>query len=351
MLSQDKILIIKFGAIGDCVLTTPAVRAIRNIYKKSFITYLVGEKANQVFKGNPNIDEIVIFTEKHYFPRITNLLRYCLNRELIKKLKSFKFDLVIDFESSYKSYYISALAKTKNRLGFSLSGRRGYLDFLYNYGVKPGSSVIYQVDRYLELISNPPCNIVTEDIKTEVFVSQESRNYIEKFLAEYSTVRYGNKSLVGMNPATLAVSKRWPKENYAKLADIIIDKFGADIIFTWGPGELDYIKEIERLMKKKPVIAPQTDINQLAVLIEKCNLFITNDTAPMHIAKALEVPTIAFFGPTNPEVWACTDDKFIVVKAKDISCGPCDDFNCKTPVCMDKITVEEVGGIVSKFLK
>ena len=82
-----KILIIKFGAVGDCLLTTPAVRAIRNKYKDSFIAYLVGKKASNVFENNPNIDEIIIFNEKHYFPKITNLLRYSLNRELINKLR------------------------------------------------------------------------------------------------------------------------------------------------------------------------------------------------------------------------------------------------------------------------
>lgn len=347
-MEHKKILIIKFGAIGDCILTTPAIKSIRNKYKNSFIAYLVGEKASQVFTGNPNLNEIIIFTEKHYFPKITNLLRYCLNRELINKLRSFNFDLVIDFESSYKSYYISALAKIKNRLGFSLKGRRRYLNFLYNYRVKPIEAKIYQVERYLKLIENPPCNIISENRKTEIFISSESRNYIDSFLANVKT---GNRILIGLNPATLAVAKRWGKENFAKIADYFIDELNSNVVFTWGPGELNYIKEIERLMKNKPIIAPPTNINQLSALIEKCNLFITNDTAPMHIAKALKVPTIAFFGPTNPLVWTYPDEKFIVLKANDIDCMPCDDFNCKNPVCMDKISVEEVINKAEKLLK
>jgi lipopolysaccharide heptosyltransferase II len=343
-LNNPRILIIKFGAIGDVVLTTPAIRAIRNAFPLSFIAFLVRKESLEIIKNNPNINKVIIFEEKHYFPKITNLVRYILNRKLLQELKSYKFDLSIDFESSYKSYYITALARIKNRIGFKLKGKRKYLNFLYPTSIDEPKETMYQAKKYLYLLKNT-MNINSENVTTEVSVSPSIK--IDEFLRKNKIE--DNDITIGINPATRAITKRWPKEYYLSLSNLLVSQLNAKIIITYGPNEFDYVKD----MKMDNVyIAPSTNLSELAYLIKKCKLFISNDTAPLHIARAVGTPTIGLYGPTDHRVWGLQSKKDISLFA-NIKCSPCNKFfSCKKKKieCMYAISIDEVFLSILKLL-
>ena len=145
--------------------------------------------------------------------------------------------------------------------------------------------------------------------------------------------------------------KRWPKENFAHLADRLISEYGTAIFLFGGPEERALAEEIESLMKNTPVImAGQTTLSQTAALIKKYCLFVSNDSGPMHMAAALNVPVVALFGPTDAKATGPVSDKSVVISNK-VQCAPCHRRKCNRDFsCMTKISVHEVMNNIDKML-
>ncbi|MDH5661996.1 MAG: glycosyltransferase family 9 protein, partial [Elusimicrobiota bacterium] len=138
-----------------------------------------------------------------------------------------------------------------------------------------------------------------------------------------------------------------------RLADILIRKLKAKVLLLWGPGEESLIESISSLMKEKPVIAPRTDLKELAHMISRCTLFIGSDSAPLHIASAFSVPSIGLYGPTDPRRNGPYGPGNIVIKKdlKGLSCRGKGCRKCKTQECMQLISVEEVVKQVENKIK
>lgn len=343
------ILVIKIGAIGDVLLTTPALRALRKHYPKSKITYLIGPKAAPVIENNPCIDKMIIFREKHYFPKITNLVRYALNPVIRNELKPQNFDLAVDFDSNYRSCYISVFAKAKKTIGFKLKGRRMYLNRFYDIRIKHPALPVYQSIRYLSLLK--PLGIEENNLSLDFFPLCGSDNKIDEFFRENKLD--GKFPIIGINPGTLADAKRWPAGSFIELIKLLNSKFNASVILTWGKVEKEQAEVIAK--NSKCIMASNTNLNELGCLILRCHLFITNDTSPMHMAAALKIPTIGIFGPTDWRIWSNPNDKFIPVSTK-VPCGPCSDFWCKKSkekkdICIKNVTVDQVFEKAKELLK
>ncbi len=162
------------------------------------------------------------------------------------------------------------------------------------------------------------------------------------------------KPTLGLNPgATYGSAKRWYPDRFAKVASILSKKY--DIIIFGGPNEIKMAKEIEENLLKEGVknftnLAGKTTVNELIEHIAGLSLFITNDSGPMHIAAAYQVPTIALFGPTKwDETSPWKNEKTKIIK-KDLDCIPCMKRSCplKTHKCMDLIKVEDVLESINK---
>ncbi|MBN1385002.1 MAG: lipopolysaccharide heptosyltransferase II [Elusimicrobia bacterium] len=322
-----KILIIQTAFLGDVVLTIPLIQAARKYLKARISVVCIPSTAN-ILEGHPDIDEIIVYDKKGKNKGFLNLLK------LARFLKSKKFDTALIPHPSFKSGFLAFLSGIKKRIGFDNSaGRFFFTDTVFFNKSK------HQIERYLDLLLY--FDVVVREERTRIYVDNESGKYAKILLGTDS-------NFFGINPGSVWATKRWLPERYAQLSDSIIERLGGKIVIFGGKEDKITADIVEKNMKGKALnLAGKTTLKQLAALIKQCRVFITNDSGPMHIAAAFDVPTIAIFGPTIKEQGFYPYSREAMVIEKDIPCRPCGKHGPKkcpknSFVCMGDIGVEEV---------
>jgi heptosyltransferase II len=342
-----RILVIKLVAIGDLVVALPTLKAIKKSYPQSHLTILVTPRVKEVVEGYPYLDEITYYDILGKDKGIKNLFK------IIKQLRENKFDLVIDLEQYYRiTSLISYLSGITNRAGFNLpgQGKKNLLTIKAPYSIEK-----HEVEAFLKLAKQIGAN--TSEIKLEeIWVSVEDQEYVDGFLTEAGVK--SDDLIVGIHPGTgpSAISRRWQMEKFGILADWLIREFKAKVIFTGSKSEVDLINKIVKSMTSKPIVAAgKTSLKQLAEISRRCTLFISVDTGPLHIAAAMGTKVIGLYGPNTPVKWGPYGNGHITIY-KGLECSPCTKqylgqvSNCKDPICMKNITVEDVKSAVRQIL-
>lgn len=339
-LGKFKILIIKFGSLGDIILSTAAMKALRKKFNPQVyrISLLVREESKDILLRCPYIDELLSCDFKNKDKGIKGFLR------LASVLRKKNFDIVIDLQNNRKSHILSGLTLALNRYGYDRK-----LGFLLNHRLKnkrPESGPIKHQFRILKMLG-----IDLEDSQLELWPTEVDQKYIDEFLN--SQWLSPNQRLVGINVSASVrwVTKNWPLRYIAKLCQELKDR-DIRMVITGTERDLDVVNTLIEMTKDaKPINAcVKTTVNQLACLIKRCAAFISPDSAPLHIAVAMQVPLVALFGPTEPLRHLPPIKDYIVLK-KDLSCSPCYKSKCKTKECMELIKPEEVLEAIEKLLK
>ncbi|MCX5697416.1 MAG: glycosyltransferase family 9 protein, partial [Candidatus Omnitrophica bacterium] len=198
-----------------------------------------------------------------------------------------------------------------------------------------------RIDYYLNIIEKAGLRV--EDRFCDIHISEEDSEFTDKFLKEQGIRE--KDFLVGINAGGNWRPKRWPKENWAALADYLIRDLGARVIITGGQQDKPLAKDILGLMKEKPIIAcGALNLKQFGALCKRLDLFISADTGPLHIANATGAKQIiALFGPTSPDITGPVPVKNTIILQKDPGCKiPCYVVDCKDNRCMKMITPEDV---------
>ncbi|MFH1198777.1 MAG: lipopolysaccharide heptosyltransferase II [Candidatus Omnitrophota bacterium] len=339
-LEARKILIIKFSSLGDIILSSPAIKAIRDKFSKNYeISFLVGEESKEALLNCPYIDELMVCDLKNKDKGISGLLK--LGRRLRKK----NFDMVIDLQNNRKSHILAFLSRSLNRLGY----HNGKFSFLLNYRIKNNQKQMNPVPhqfRILEML-----DIKFNEQGLALWPTQEDQNYVDELLSG-QWLAAGQK-IVGINISSSPrwLTKNWPLENMVKLCD----KLGAKdvrVVITGTDKDLDLANALIARAKQAKIInfCGKTSVNQLAALIKKCSVYISTDSAPLHIAAAMGAPFVALFGPTDPVRHIPPANNYVVIR-KELKCEPCYKSKCKDAKCMNSITPEEVMDAVGKLLK
>ena len=346
-LKKTDILVIKVSSIGDVILVTPSLKAIREKYPQANIYVLVGLAAKDLLVGCPYINGLVLYDDKGRDRGLAGLL------SVARRLRSWNFDIVIDFQNNRKSHLLSFLSMGRHRYGY---GRRK-LGFLLNHKVKEpkgkGKSydVIGPVEHQFKVLELLGINI-KQDERLELWPVQNNERWADDFLQANWANR--SKPLIGMSVgASLRwFSKRWPTDNFVRFCDEAAKKFQARVVLTGTKEDLAECMKIASLSKSKPIVAAgKTDLMQLVSLIKRCDVFITPDSATMHISAAVNVPFVTLFGPTDPLRHTPPNAEAIILK-QDLPCSPCYSSKCaRGYICMKKITVEEVLDSVRKLLE
>jgi len=348
-----KILIVQVAGIGDLVLATPTLRALRDRFFQSHISLLTLPRAKELIIGSGYIDEVFTFDLKKYssFLSFLRIRRFKEVLGLVKKLRQEHFDMTINLYGLVRKRGIIRMALllyligTKYRVGRNTDGR----GFFYNIKVPEDSrGSKHEVERNLDV-----ARVLGADIKDkhlEVHVSGEDDKYVSEFLRKNQAL--DSNLIIGFNPGAAVPSHLWGKENFARLGDKLVERYKCKIVITGGPEEIKLAYEVADLMQIKPLITTGKLIfKQSAALIKRCDLFISNETGPMHIAVAMNTPLIALLGPASIKYFPYGDkERFIVIK-KDVSCSPCYKLRCKRHVCMELITVEEVMQAAVKLIE
>jgi len=357
--SLNKILIRGVNWIGDAVLTTPAVKAVRKAFPDANISLLVKPRVAEIFKGNPDINEIILYEDR--FNSITGKLK------LARILKSRGFNKAILLQNAFDAAFVAWLSGIPERIGYRRDWRRLLLtkpvpvypvrkqsQGFFSRGVEKNPLKQHHVYYYLNLLKES-LNIFPEEVETYIYLEEEEIKQAKNLLRQ--SLSLNSKShIVGINPgATYGSAKRWMPERFAKLIQKIVSKLDAEVIIFGDKAEIEIANEILSHFPSQPPrllnLAGKTGLRQLIALIHECDALITNDSGPMHIASALLVPVVAIFGSTDRAATGPFGEGHNVV-SKDIPCSPCLKSECPEGHlnCMKEITEEDVFGTLQKTL-
>ncbi|MDO8747884.1 MAG: glycosyltransferase family 9 protein [Candidatus Omnitrophota bacterium] len=334
-----RILIIKLSALGDLILSIPALKAIRKKYHSPHkITLLTGKAIAAVVSNCPYLDEVMVYDFNESDKGIFKLFH--LGKELRRK----NFDMVVDLQNNRKSHILCALSLASLRCGY----QNKKFSFLLNRKVKEDKFILGPLEHQFRVLNL--LDIELKDRKIELWPSKEDERYIDDFLnSEWLS---GSQILVGVHLSSSQkwLTKRWPLEYAAHLVEELALR-DIRVVLTGERMPQNELRVFNEMAKKsKPIIAcGKTTINQLACLIKRCNVFISGDTAPLHIASGIGTPVIALFGPTDPRRHISSEKDALILK-KDLECQPCYKPKCVSIECMKKISVDEVKEAVLKLL-
>lgn len=331
-MQQPKNIIVRMpNWIGDLVMATPVLTDLRRAFPESRITAMCQVPLGELLKEDEDIDELFSFKKVGIFRRRQE------RRNIVDKLRIGRFDVGILMTNSFSSAWIFWNGKIKNRIGFKNEGRSclltDALPFPENIEEK------HLVLTYKELLS--PLGIPLSKTKPRLFLKEEELEQGRLFL-EKMKVPKGAK-IVGINPgAAYGSAKCWLPDRFKELTRRLLKEKDVYIVYFGSGATASLVDEICQGMPPRVVnTAGLTTIREMMALIQLCNVFVTNDSGPMHIAAALQVPLVALFGSTNPiktgpYLWGH-------VIQKQVSCAPCYLRTCPIDFrCMKGIEVDEV---------
>ena len=335
--AKTRILVIEVNWLGDVLFSTPAIRAIRNKYPGAYIAALVVPRCKQALLGNNYLDEIIVLDEDGRHKGFWGQLR------LLRELRSRNFSVVYLFKSSATRAFWAFLSGIPRRVGFG----KGLKGLFLTERVELPKERFHRADIFYYLVSRT--RIQEGQRHYDFFVSPEDRSFVEELFRKHGIER--DKRIVALHVGGNWELKRWPKENFAKLIDVISERFGAQAVVTGSFLDHPLAKDIAGLCLHKPFVAcGMTTLKQLGALFQMSDLIVSADSGPLHIALALEAKTIAIFGPTDPEITGPLGrGEFSVLKKKGLACViPCYNLACKDNICMKALSVEDVVGEIEK---
>ena len=279
------VLIVKFWAIGDSVVCLPLIRAIKEKYPNSKISVLTRKRVLPIFSSYNKIDYVINLDDlKQTFQFLKNIRKY---------------DLVFDTEPYMNLSAIFGFFVGKYCIGFS----NQYRSKLYDTSVE-FKKTQHMVQNYLDMFRSLGFNYNTKKLE-KLTPDKKFQKKVSAFLKKNKILK--KNYVIGVTPgaAESARSRMWFEERFAKLCDLLINDYNLKIIFIDGPSNIDVVNKICSLMKNKSINAVgKFNIEETLFLIQRCDMYISNDTGPMHMAAAQRVKTIGLFGPNTPVLWA-----------------------------------------------
>lgn len=324
-----KILIRGTNWIGDAILTLPAVASIRATYPEAHIAILAKSWVADIYKLFSSANEVIIYEKQ--FDNPAGVFR------LAWKLRAKNFDAAILLQNAIEAAIMAFAAGIPLRAGYDSDGR----GLLLTHRVKRTEAIrkVHQIDYYLEMVKALGCVAVNREMHLETFIHPAmARDILQRYLPKTG------KALVGIAPgATYGPAKRWFPERFAAVIDKLNQSFPVQGVIFGGKAEWETAEEVRKFAGTDFVnLAGKTTLQETIYLISQCRLFISNDSGLMHIAGALNVPTVAIFGSTNPVTTSPAGEKTAIVR-RAVSCSPCLKKTCPTDfACMNLITVDDV---------
>jgi len=337
-LTKPRVLIWKLGALGDVVLASPSLRAIRRRFPDSSIHLVVNRAFYEVVARCPYVNEIVVMDPARKDRTLAGKWRF------VRRLRHLGADVSIDLQNSRLTHGLAWLAGIPMRVGYA----RRWGRLLTHPVVVPREPMdpIRHQQRVLHATG-----VIPDGEALELWPSARDEEHVEALLQE---ARFDpQKPIVGLHPggSDRWVTKRWDLERWAQLCDRLASQ-DVQLVMTGTAAEQPLGERIASLSQARPFLAMgRTDVPELAALIRRCRVFVTHDSAPLHLAAAMGTPTIALFGPTDPRRHV-PPTPLVHAIAKRVWCGPCYARRCRTltHACMKKITVEEVARAVDEWL-
>ena len=328
--------------IGDAVMTTPAVRAIRENFPQARISLLAKPWVAPVFQHNPHVDDIILYDAKGRHRGATGSIR------LAKDLRANSFDAAILLQNAFEAALIVFMAGIPLRIGYNRDAR----GFLLTHSIPLTDAIrkVHQTGYYLNILSG--AGLAAESGPLELYLAPEQKSAAAETLAKCGIAADTPK--VGLCPsATFGPAKQWFPNRFAELADRLSVQYGTQTVILGGPGDFLLGEKILNGMHTSAVnLCGRTGLGEAMSLIERCRLIVCNDSGLMHVGAALQVPLIAIFGSTDPVATGPYSPNSQMVRSS-LPCSPCLKPECPLGHldCMQQIEVEMVFRAAEKMLK
>lgn len=326
-----KILVIRLSSIGDIILTTPVLKAFKEKYPETSIDFLVLDKFKDSIEGVPYIDNVIVFN-KEKNDGLHNMEKFG------KELKKNGYDYIFDLHSKIRSKVISKNIGVKT---FTYRKRSWWKTLLVKMRL-----IKYKVDNtivknYFGAFKDFGIEYKGEDISFAFSEKDETHKEYE--------------GLPVMAPGASKNTKKWTKEGFGELANLISEKYGKETVLIGGKEDEELCNEIDKISGGHTInMAGKLSLKESGALLSRASFLVTNDSGPFHIARGVKCKTFVIFGPTSPEMFDFGNNTVLI--DKNIKCSPCSlhgDKECPKGHfnCMRQITGKEVFETIENSVK
>lgn len=329
-----RILIVRTDRIGDVLLSTPVIKALRQNYPDAYIAMMVSPYTKEIINENPYLDEVIEYDKDGKHKGWLETLRFAF------KLKKKKFDLALILHPTNRSHLVTFFSGIARRVGYDRK-----LSFLLTDRIKHTKQLgeRHELEYNLDLLEY--LGVHPQDRSLFMPISQEAILWLEGLL-DHQGIKKEDELLV-IHPAASCPSKIWPAERFAEVADRLSEKYGFKIVLVAGRKDIKIAQQVfSRISHPALDLSAKTSISQLASLLKRARLFISNDSGPVHIASAVGTPVISIFGRNqkglSPKRWGPLGQKDRVLH-KEVGCIKCLAHNCRKEfACLKAVSAEDV---------
>ena len=329
--APERILVIKLDHLGDVLLATPVFSNLRRAYPNAELHALTGAWSRVVLEKHPDVNKVIEYNSPA-FCRTGQPTSFKGTFQLYCELRRQKYDLMVELRGDWRTVWFAFGRLTPKRLSraaLQIANRLGFAQF----------SGTHETTRNLDVLKQAG---IPTPVQTAIFsVTAEDKKWASDFLATYRIER--QRPLIAIHPGSPIPLKRWLLDRYAELADWLIAQKRAQILFVGVEDEIPIITEIQALMRGESInVAGRTTLAQLASILHTCNVFIGNDSGPMHLAAAVGTQTIGLYGPGDPTRFGPAGEKCQTIRRR--SDCPCVGTTCRfgKAGCMSEIQVTDV---------
>lgn len=320
MKSVKKILVVTLSNIGDAVLTLPVINALRAQYGgEAEIDVVAGPRSAEVFISDPRINKVYIYDKSAPLAR---------KARLMLGLRKNRYDLLADLRNSMFAFFVGARVSNgpaKADTGEARHKTEEHLDRIRQLGIDA------------KYAPSPVWIGKSDEEKARILLRDKGISDADR--------------LICVSPGAKSHIKKWSEGGFAKACDMLASSYKMKVVFVGDASEKETCQRIINMMRSYAVsTAGSTNLRELAWIIKRSSLLITNDSAPLHIAGSVGTPAVAIFGPTDPRRYGPREGAGIAVSRK-LHCSPCESAQCRYNLeCMKSVTVEEVFDTAKKVL-
>jgi lipopolysaccharide heptosyltransferase II len=339
---SPEFLVIETGLIGELLVATPALRAIRKAYPKARVTVMARPASAAVLVGNPAVDRLLPLSKDErggFFGAM----------RLASWIRAKKFDAAFVLHTSFRSALAAAMGAVPVRAGLTHEGR----GFLLTHKA-PRDLRAHRTDENLRVLGL--LGIPSDGADLEMHLTDEERGEASELLRASGAGASG-LPLVGLHPGAGNVNRRWPAESFAALGAKIAATGRFEPVFFFGPADQEFERTIAAHYQRAdlpppPLVSPK-NVRVLGAAFERTAAVVANNSGPMHVAAAVCVPGVFVHGPTPVARWAPRGPGYANVVSADVECRPCDESDCRLErlECLEAVTPDQVLEALDELLK
>lgn len=347
----NRILIYRIGNLGDTICAMPAMVAVRQHFPKSMIYLLTNKETTgnpdteEILKGNDFIDDIITYDP-------ARLKEICYAKDIFKKLRLLQFDLLIYLSLSEGTY----TRLMRDRLFFRLIGCKRHVGFKLprptnTSTIKGLRTPVFpqEADRLMTLLI--PLGIDPTKVEFRLPIKDNDKKAVDAIWSKYGLK--DKNPVVAICPGAKFTVKRWDVSRFAEVAAALKNLFNAKIVLIGGPGDNREGEEILKRVGNSIInLIGKTTYMESAEIISRCNLLISNDCGPAHLAAAASTPVVGIYSSRSfPGLWHPWGNHHTVLRNDTLSCRFCFRTECETKECINSITAEQVVEVCKEYLE